>query len=257
MSRFIDTHTHLYLDEFDADRASMMERAQLAGVDSFYLPAIDSATHEAMIKMETAFPSCKAMMGLHPCSVKENYKEELAIAQAYWDNRNFIAVGEIGLDFYWDRTFEKEQVEAFRIQIAWALEKKVPIVIHSRQSTLACVQVLKEFKSSLLRGVFHCFSGSVEEAQEIIKLGFYLGIGGVVTYKNAGLGAVIEKISLEHLVLETDAPYLTPVPHRGKRNESSYIPLVAEKIASAKGIDLEIVAEKTTQNAENLFGLIE
>ena len=196
-------------------------------------------------------------MGLHPCSVKENYKEELAIAQAYWDNRNFIAVGEIGLDFYWDRTFEKEQVEVFRIQIAWALEKKVPIVIHSRQSTLACVQVLKEFKSSLLRGVFHCFSGSVEEAQEIIKLGFYLGIGGVVTYKNAGLGAVIEKISLEHLVLETDAPYLTPVPHRGKRNESSYIPLVAEKIASAKGIDLEIVAEKTTQNAENLFGLIE
>ena len=255
MSRFIDTHTHLYLKEFDTDRASMMERAQLAGVDSFYLPAIDSATHEAMIKMETVFPSCKAMMGLHPCSVKENYKEELAIAQAYWDNRNFIAVGEIGLDFYWDRTFEKEQVEAFRIQIAWALEKKVPIVIHSRQSTLACVQVLKEFKSSLLRGVFHCFSGSVEEAQEIIKLGFYLGIGGVVTYKNAGLGAVIEKISLDHLVLETDAPYLTPVPHRGKRNESSYIQLVAEKIASVKGIDLEIVAEKTTQNAENLFGL--
>lgn len=255
MPRFIDTHTHLYLEEFDADRASMMERAQLAGVSSFYLPAIDSATHEAMIKMETVFPSCKAMMGLHPCSVKENYKDELAIAQAYWDNRNFIAVGEIGLDFYWDRTFEKEQVEAFRLQIAWALEKKVPIVIHSRQSTLACVQVLKEFKSSLLRGVFHCFSGSVEEAQEIIKLGFYLGIGGVVTYKNAGLGAVIEKISLDHLVLETDAPYLTPVPHRGKRNESSYIQLVAEKIASVKGIDLEIVAKKTTQNAENLFGL--
>lgn len=255
MSGFIDTHTHLYLDEFDNDRAAMLERARLAGVNQFYLPAIDSTTHDALITMETTFPFCKAMMGVHPCSIKENFQEELAIAQQYWEKRNFVAVGEIGLDFYWDRTFEKEQYEAFRIQIEWALAKNVPIVIHSRQSTLACVQVLKEYKNSALRGVFHCFSGSLEEAQEIIKLGFYLGIGGVITYRNAGLGAVIKKIDLTHLVVETDAPYLTPVPHRGKRNESSYISLIAEKIGEVKGVKLDEVAKITTQNAENLFSL--
>jgi TatD DNase family protein len=247
MSGFIDTHTHLYLDEFDNDRAAMLERARLAGVNQFYLPAIDSTTHDALITMETTFPFCKAMMGVHPCSIKENFQEELAIAQQYWEKRNFVAVGEIGLDFYWDRTF--------RIQIEWALAKNVPIVIHSRQSTLACVQVLKEYKNSALRGVFHCFSGSLEEAQEIIKLGFYLGIGGVITYKNAGLSSVIENIDLAHLVLETDAPYLTPVPYRGKRNESSYIPLIAEKIGEVKGVKLDEVAKITTQNAENLFSL--
>ncbi len=253
MYPLIDTHAHLYLAEFELDRSMMLERAKQAGIEKIFLPAIDSSTHTSLLQMETDFPWCKAMMGVHPCSIKENYQEELAIAQQYWSNRNFVAVGEIGLDFYWDRTFEKEQYEAFRIQIEWALAKNVPIVIHSRQSTLDCVRVLKEYKNSALRGVFHCFSGSLEEAQEIIKLGFYLGIGGVITYKNAGLGAVLEKIDLAHLVVETDAPYLTPAPHRGKRNESAYISLIAEKIATVKADKVEKVAEITTQNAENLF----
>ena len=253
MYPLIDTHAHLYLAEFELDRSMMLDRAKQAGIEKIFLPAIDSSTHTSLLQMETDFPWCKAMMGVHPCSIKENYQEELAIAQQYWSNRNFVAVGEIGLDFYWDRTFEKEQYEAFRIQIEWALEKNVPIVIHSRQSTLDCVRVLKEYKNSALRGVFHCFSGSLEEAQEIIKLGFYLGIGGVITYKNAGLGAVLEKIDLSHLVVETDAPYLTPAPHRGKRNESSYISLIAEKIATVKAEKEGKVAEITTQNAENLF----
>ena len=253
MYPLIDTHAHLYLADFELDRSMMLDRAKQAGIEKIFLPAIDSSTHTSLLQMETDFPWCKAMMGVHPCSIKENYQEELAIAQQYWDKRNFVAVGEIGLDFYWDRTFEKEQYEAFRIQIEWALEKNVPIVIHSRQSTLDCVRVLKEYKNSALRGVFHCFSGSLEEAQEIIKLGFYLGIGGVITYKNAGLGAVLEKIDLSHLVVETDAPYLTPAPHRGKRNESSYISLIAEKIATVKAEKEGKVAEITTQNAENLF----
>ncbi len=253
MYPLIDTHAHLYLAEFELDRSMMLDRAKQAGIEKIFLPAIDSSTHTSLLQMETDFPWCKAMMGVHPCSIKENYQEELAIAQQYWSNRNFVAVGEIGLDFYWDRTFEKEQYEAFRIQIEWALEKNVPIVIHSRQSTLDCVRVLKEYKNSALRGVFHCFSGRLEEAHEIIKLGFYLGIGGVITYKNAGLGAVIEKFDLAHLVVETDAPYLTPVPHRGKRNESAYISLIAEKIATVKAEKEGKVAEITTQNAENLF----
>ncbi|MFM8256432.1 MAG: TatD family hydrolase [Bacteroidota bacterium] len=255
MQKLIDTHAHLYLPEFESDRVAMLERARNEGVEKIYLPAIDAATHDSMIALERSFPACRAMMGVHPCSVKANYQEELAVAKSWWDKRSFVAVGEIGLDFYWDRSFEKEQYIAFRTQIDWALEKKVPIVIHSRQSTLACVEVLKEYKQTGLTGIFHCFSGSLEEAQEIIKLGFLLGIGGVLTYKNAGVAAVVEKLPLEHIVLETDAPYLTPVPHRGKRNESAYIKVIAEKIAALKGVSIDEVAEKTTQNAEKLFAL--
>jgi TatD DNase family protein len=253
MQKLIDTHAHLYLPDFESDRAAMLDRAKMEGVEKIYLPAIDSTTHESMIELENSFPYCRAMMGVHPCSVKTNYLEELALAKAWWDQRSFVAVGEIGLDFYWDRTFEKEQYIAFRTQIEWALEKKVPIIIHSRQSTLACVEVLKEYKHTALTGIFHCFSGSLEEAEAIIKQGFLLGIGGVLTYKNAGVSAVVEKLPLEHIVLETDAPYLTPVPHRGKRNESSYIKIIAEKIAITKGISLDEVAEITTKNAEKLF----
>jgi TatD DNase family protein len=253
MQKLIDTHAHLYLPDFESDRVAMLERSKNEGVEKIYLPAIDSTTHESMIRFEKNYPFCEAMMGVHPCSVKANYQEELAVAKSWWYKRSFVGVGEIGLDFYWDRSFEKEQYIAFRTQIEWALEKNVPIVIHSRQSTLACVEVLKEYKQTGLTGIFHCFSGSLEEAKEIIKLGFLLGIGGVLTYKNAGVAAVVEKLPLEHFVLETDAPYLTPVPHRGKRNESAYIRVIAEKIAAMKRISIDEVAEITTRNAKNIF----
>ena len=251
----IDTHAHLYLSEFDQDRVAILEAARAVGVEKILLPAIDSETHAALVKMENEFTMCKAMMGVHPCSVKANYQQELRCAEQWWSQQNFIAVGEIGLDFYWDKSFMEQQYDAFRVQIEWALEKKVPIVIHSRNACLECVQVIKEYKGRGLTGVFHCFSGSIEEAREIIKLGFYLGIGGVLTYKNAGLGAVLSDIPLEHIMLETDAPYLTPVPHRGKRNESSYLPLVAAKLAEVKGISSEQIAQVTTQNASALFKL--
>jgi TatD DNase family protein len=251
----IDTHTHLYLKEFDGDRASILSSAAQAGVRQLLLPAIDAETHDAMITMEQQYAQCKAMMGVHPCSVKADYQRELDIAKDWFNKRDFVAVGEIGLDFYWDKTFSEEQYAAFRIQIEWAIEKKLPIVIHSRNACLECVQVIKEYRGQGVTGVFHCFSGSLEEAREIIKLGFYLGIGGVLTYKNAGVAQVVAQLPLEHIVLETDAPYLTPVPYRGKRNEAAYLRLVAEKLAEIKSESLEQVAQVTTANARVLFAL--
>jgi TatD DNase family protein len=251
----IDTHAHLYLADFDQDRSAMLDATREAGVGQILLPAIDAETHDAMIAMEQQYAQCMAMMGVHPCSIKSNYQDELSIARDWWSRRDFIAVGEIGLDFYWDKTFIEQQYDAFRLQIEWALEKKVPIVIHSRNACLECVQVIKEFKGRGLTGVFHCFSGSLEEAREIIKVGFYLGIGGVLTYKNAGVAQVVAQLPLEHILLETDAPYLTPVPYRGKRNESSYLRLIAEKLAEVKAVSVEQVAQVTTANARVLFGL--
>ena len=251
----IDSHAHLYLADFEQDRSAMLENARLAGVEQILLPAIDSETHAALVAMEEQFSQCKAMMGVHPCSIKADYQSELSIGRDWWNKRDFIAVGEIGLDFYWDKTFVDQQYDAFRLQIEWALEKKVPIVIHSRNACLECVQVVKEYKGRGLTGVFHCFSGSIEEAREIIKLGFYLGIGGVLTYKNAGLGAVLADVPLEHIMLETDAPYLTPVPNRGKRNESAYLTLVATKLAEVKAVSVEQIAQITTHNARMLFSL--
>lgn len=251
----IDSHAHLYLADFEQDRSAMLENARLAGVEQILLPAIDSETHAALVAMEEQFSQCKVMMGVHPCSIKADYQSELSIARDWWNKRDFIAVGEIGLDFYWDKTFVDQQYDAFRLQIEWALEKKVPIVIHSRNACLECVQVVKEYKGRGLTGVFHCFSGSIEEAREIIKLGFYLGIGGVLTYKNAGLGAVLADVPLEHIMLETDAPYLTPVPNRGKRNESAYLTLVATKLAEVKAVSVEQIAQITTHNARMLFSL--
>ncbi|MBM3414795.1 MAG: TatD family deoxyribonuclease [Bacteroidetes bacterium] len=254
MHKLIDTHAHLYLSDFESDSFEMLERAKRESVGRIYLPAIDSTTHESMIRFESSYPASKAMMGVHPCSVKANYQEELDCARGWWEKRPFVAVGEIGLDFYWDRTFEQEQYIAFRAQIDWALDKKVPVVIHSRQSTLACIEVLKEYKHTTLKGIFHCFSGSLEEARAIIKQGFLLGIGGVLTYNNAGVAAVVEQLPLDHMVLETDAPYLAPVPHRGKRNESAYLKIIAEKIASLKRVSIDEVAEITSRNAALLFG---
>lgn len=251
----IDTHCHLYVKAFKDDIAAVLERAAAEGVEKFYLPAIDSEETDSMLALEARFPDrCVAMMGLHPCSVKEDYEAELAHVEEWLAKRKFVAVGEIGLDFYWDKTFAEQQYVAFRQQIEWALQYDVPIVIHTRNAMQETINVVKEYKSRGLRGIFHCFSGSYESAVQIIDAGFYLGIGGVLTYKNAGLPEVLSKIGLEHMVLETDAPYLTPVPFRGKRNESSYLKYVIEKLAETKGEPLDMVAAITTANAQKIFG---
>lgn len=250
----IDTHCHLYSDEFNGDIDSVLKRAVAEGVQKFYLPAIDSSTHTNMLLLENKYPdTCIAMMGLHPCYVKANYKEELKAVEDFFATRTFAAVGEIGLDFYWDKTFADEQHTAFKRQIEIALHYNLPIVIHTRSAMAQTVAVVKEFKGRGLTGIFHCFSGSYEEAVAIISMGFYLGIGGVLTYKNAGLVSVLEKIDLRHIVLETDAPYLTPVPFRGKRNESSYLKYVISKLAEIKNCSIEEIAAVTTANAKNIF----
>ncbi len=250
----IDTHCHLYLEEFDEDRQAVIHRANAESVGCFYLPAIDSTVIDAILQMEKDFPGqCFAMMGLHPCSVKENYAEELQIAEQWLAGRKFAAIGETGLDFYWDKTFVPQQYDAFKKQISWAKKYKIPVVIHSRQSAQECIDVIKEMHDENLTGIFHCFGGSIEEAGQIMELGFYMGIGGVITYKNSGLAAVIEKLPLDNIVLETDAPYLTPVPFRGKRNESAYLKYIVQKIAEVKKISIEEVAQITTLNAQKLF----
>lgn len=254
-TQLIDTHSHLYVKTFRGDIAQVMERAEQEGIFRVYLPAIDSEEIPAMLELETKYPGkCIAMMGLHPCSVKENYRDELAIVSGWLAKRSFAAVGEIGLDYHWDKTHVKEQHEAFHQQIEWALQYRLPIVIHSRESMEDCIGIVKEHQKGELSGIFHCFTGSLAAAQEIIETGFYLGIGGVLTYKNSGLAEVLKEVPLEHMVLETDAPYLTPVPFRGKRNESSYIKYIAEKLAEVKGVSREEVARITTANAQKIFG---
>ena len=253
--QLIDTHCHLYVKTFRSDIAQVIERAEDEGIFRFYLPAIDSEEIPAMLELESKYPGkCKAMMGLHPCSVKDNYREELAIVADWLGKRAFAAVGEIGLDYYWDKTHVDQQKQAFHEQIGWALQYKLPIVIHSRESMDDCISIVQEHQRGDLGGIFHCFTGDLASARKIIDTGFYLGIGGVLTYKNSGLAEVLNDISLEHIILETDAPYLTPVPFRGKRNESSYIKYVAEKLAEVKGVSKEEVAEITTANALKIFG---
>ena len=249
----IDTHTHIYLSEFDDDRDQVIARAKLAGIQKMILPAIDSSTHAKMLEVEQQFEDCHAMMGLHPCSVNQNFSKEIEIVESYLKERKFLAIGEIGLDFYWDKTFTKEQYEAFHQQIQIALKQDLPIVIHSRNAIDECIEVVQQYPG--LRGVFHCFSGNLVQAEKAMATGFLLGIGGVVSFKNAGLDKVIEKIGPDQLILETDAPYLAPVPYRGKRNEPSYTLLVAEKIAAILNISLENVGELTTENARKLFRL--
>ena len=254
--KLIDTHTHLYSEEFAQDIDDVMDRAIKAGVTKCYLPAIDSSETEGMLALETKFPGiCIPMMGLHPCYVKANVQEELAHVKSWLDKRDFVAVGEIGLDFYWDKTFEKEQYEAFDLQMQWALDLNRPIVIHTRNAMQETINRVKPFAKKGLKGIFHCFSGSVESARQIIDLGFHLGIGGVLTYKKAGLPEVLEEIPLEWLVLETDAPYLTPVPFRGKRNESSYLVHILDKLSEVKRLPRAEIAQITTANAEKIFGL--
>ena len=250
----IDTHCHLYVPELMDDIDAVICRAEAAGVHTFYLPAIDCASTKQMLSLEELYPGkCFAMIGLHPCSVKQNYEEELEHISRLLSERSFAAIGEAGLDFYWDTTFKAEQYLALEKQVSMALQYDLPLVLHTRNAMQETIDVVKKYSSTGLRGIFHCFGGSLEEANQIIDCGFLLGIGGVVTYKKSGLGEVLKEVSLDHIVLETDAPYLAPVPYRGKRNESSYMLEVAKKIAEIKGISLEEVDEKTTHNATALF----
>ena len=251
----IDSHSHVYLNEFSTDIPEVLERAAKEGVGRILMPAIDSETHELQFKIESENSVCLSMMGLHPCSVKENFLEELSIVKAHLNQRNFIAIGEIGLDFYWDLNFKSQQIEAFRQQIEWALEFDLPVSIHSRNATDECIEVVSSYTKKGLRGAFHCFSGDLIQAQKIIELGMYLGIGGVLTFKNSGLDVVIKEVELKHLILETDAPYLAPVPFRGKRNEPSYLKYVLQKLADIKGVTVDKVADETTKNAQHLFRL--
>jgi len=252
--RLIDTHCHLYLEDFKEDIDEVMLRAANAGVEKFFLPAIDSTVTNDLLALESRFPGkCFALMGLHPGSVKEDFQKELSIVEEWLDKRPFVGIGEIGLDFYWDTTFTAQQYEAFEKQMQWALQKNLPIVIHTRNAMQQTIDSVRPFAARGLTGIFHCFGDSYEMAVQITDMGFYLGIGGVLTYKKAQLDEVFKKISLEHIVLETDAPYLTPIPFRGKRNESSYLKLVAGKLAEVKNISVEEVADATTANAEKIF----
>lgn len=250
----IDTHTHLYLEDFDKDKQEMMARAKAAGVQKFYLPSIDSSETKRLLQMENDFPGqCYAMMGLHPCYVKDNWQQELKLVEEWLAKRSFAAIGEIGLDLYWDTSFFEQQQLAFHQQIEWALHYKTPIVIHSRNATVQTVQIIQQYAAKGLRGIFHCFGGSPEEAKQITDAGFLLGIGGVVTYKKSGLAETLARVPLQHLVLETDAPYLTPVPYRGKRNESSYLTYIINKLAGIYSKSPDEIAAITTANAETIF----
>ncbi len=255
---FCDSHTHLYAEEFGNDLEAVIARAKSAGVHHLFLPNVDEETFNPMMKLCETFPAvCHPMAGLHPTSVKKDYKKELDFVSESLgsSNEKIVAIGEIGIDFYWDRTYEKEQREVFDFQLDLAIQYDLPVVIHTRNSMEAALEIIGKRNDPGLRGVFHCFSGNLAQAERGTELGFYLGIGGVITYKNSGLRAVVEHISTEHLLLETDAPWLPPVPHRGERNEPAYIPVIAAKVAEIKGISIEEVASVTTKNALDLFGI--
>jgi TatD DNase family protein len=253
---FTDTHAHLYAEQFKSDQSEMLHRCIDNGVERIFLPNIDVQSIQPMLDLVWKFPeNCFPMMGLHPCSVDEHVEAHLFQIQKWFKKRNFYAVGEIGLDYYWSVEHKDAQVIAFKKQIQWAIQQDLPIVIHSRNSTEDCINILAEMKHPRLRGIFHCFSGNATEAERITGMGFHLGIGGVVTYKNSGLDAAIANISLQHIVLETDAPYLAPNPYRGKRNESAYLVHIAQKVADIKQTTLQVVAEITTQNSKTIFGI--
>lgn len=251
-----DTHTHLYSESFDADRDAVVKLAIDQGVERFFLPAIDASYLPAMLALKAAYPSKMFLMsGLHPTHVKENFRVELALMESFLDAQNAVAVGEIGMDLYWDKTFMAQQQEAFHTQIGWAKARKLPIVVHCRDAFDAVFEVLEAHRGPDLKGIFHCFTGNHAQAKKTIDLGMKLGIGGVLTFKNGGLDRFIHQIDLSHLVLETDAPYLAPVPFRGKRNESSHLFLVAQKLAALTGNSVEEIAAITTENSREVFGV--
>ncbi|MEJ8590265.1 TatD family hydrolase [Riemerella anatipestifer] len=253
----IDTHTHLYSEEFDEDRHLMIQRALDKGVTHFFLPAINSESHEKMLHLEAEYPNqISAMMGLHPTYINpKTYDQEIKLVKDYLEQRDFCAIGEIGIDLYWDKSHLELQKEAFRLQIDWAIEKDLPIVIHSRESFDETFEVLEEKRHPKLRGIFHCFTGTLEHAKQAIDLNFSLGIGGVVTFKNGKIDQFLNEIPLEHIVLETDSPYLAPVPYRGKRNESAYLEQIIGKLVDIYQIPISEIDKITTNNAKQIFGL--
>jgi TatD DNase family protein len=254
--KFIDTHTHIYLPEFDGDRDEAVNRALKNGIVKLLMPNIDIHSVSPMLSTEARFAgTCHAMAGLHPTSVGEDYIDQLDMLEELWLKHNFIAIGEIGIDLYWDKTFRREQIIALRRQIAFALGKNLPVVIHSRESFPEVFKVLDEFEGTGLKGVLHAFTGNTGEAEKAIEMGFMLGIGGIVTFKNSALDMVVKSVGPENLILETDSPYLAPVPHRGKRNESSYIRIISRKLAEIFGIEEEEIAEITYANSTRLFNL--
>jgi TatD DNase family protein len=251
---FVDTHAHIYLSDFDTDRDEMIQRAKDKGIKAIFMPNIDSHSVDAMIRTEVQHDICHAMIGLHPCSVKGDYLQELRLVDYMMSQRTFAGIGEVGIDLYWDKQFAVQQYNAFRRQIAIAADAGLPVIIHSREALDITISIISELQKGNLTGIFHCFSGDIQQAEKILDCGFLLGIGGVLTYKNAGLDRVIEVIGIQNVVLETDAPYLSPVPYRGKRNECAYIADVAARLSEITGLDIETIAQVTTKNALNLFG---
>lgn len=250
---YLDSHTHIYSESFKEDRAAVIERASELGVAKLYMPNVDVNSIDAMLEAELRYPQCVPMMGLHPCSVEKDFERQLYVIEEWLNKKNFVAVGEIGLDLYWDKSWYEQQQEALRIQLRWAKAKGLPVVIHTRDAMPQTLELLEQEQDGQLKGVLHCFTGTLEEAQKAIALGFYLGIGGVATFKNGGLDKVLPHVPLDRLLLETDSPYLAPVPHRGKRNSPEYIPLLARRVAELINQQLPEVAAITTANTKALF----
>lgn len=254
MSNWIDTHAHIYLDEFKADRHDVINRAVEAGVTTIMMPNIDRTSIDDMLEVEAKYPAtCFSMMGLHPCSVKKDFEKELYLVEEWLFKRKFMAVGEMGTDLHWDKTFWEQQKEAFRIQVGWAKQLSLPVVIHCRESIDETLDMLGPMADDKLRGVFHCFTGTTEQADRIMAMGFHIGLGGVATFRNGGLDHVIPNVDPGCIVLETDSPYLAPVPHRGKRNEPSYVPLIAQKVSALKKVRIDELEALTYLNARRLF----
>ena len=253
---FIDTHAHLYSEEFCDDETQMLQRAFQANVQKIIMPNVDTNSMAKMVEITEQYPGkCFAMFGLHPCYVKEDFESQLASIYESMKSHKPVAIGEIGLDFHWDDTFKTQQIKALATQLQWALELNLPVAIHTRKSWRDTIATIKPFAAKGLKGVFHCFGGTIDEAHEVTDMGMMLGIGGVATYKKSGLSEVLPYINTKHIVLETDCPYLAPVPHRGKRNEPAFIPLVANKLAEMYGTSVEKIAKITSENAELLFSL--
>ena len=250
----IDTHAHIYLEQFNNDRKEVIAEAIHSSVSKIFLPNIDTSTLSSVLDLETEFPDmCSALIGLHPCSVKSDFEKELKNMEEWLGKRSFSGIGETGTDLYWDKSYRAQQIESLEVQVNWAESYKLPIILHSRDSLDLSIQIIEKNHTGDLSGIFHCFTGSLEQARRIIDLDFYLGIGGVLTFKNSGLGSIVENIPLEKIVLETDSPYLTPHPYRGKRNEPAYLHLIAQKLAEIYNTDILTIADITTENAKKVF----